>query len=130
MALDDTCFEAAHELVNSLYLYNDRYSSDQWALVIEALFPLNTVMSIHATPDELTPAQIEFNTKLSVLCMLCDTEHTQQEYTKIIPMLKAVVELSPLLKDAIDTFNVFVKTDEGLLYVIRNAELAGKISMI
>ena len=130
MALDDTCFDAAHTLVDGLYAYNERYSSVDFALVIEALFPLCTIVSMHATPFELTPQQISFNTKISVLSMVCNEDRNAESFKKMLPMLTELAETSPLFKDAVDAFRDFIKTDDGLMYAIKNAELVGNISRI
>ena len=130
MALDDTCFDAAHALVDGIYAYNERYNSHELALVIEALFPLCTITSMHATPLGLTPNQISLDTKISVLSIICNEKRDADSFKKILPMLTELAATNSLFKDAVDTFNDYIKTDDGLMYMMRNFALVGNISKI
>ena len=130
MAIDDTCFEASYNLVKSIYDYNLSYPIDQWIYVIESLFPLNSVMVIHKTIENMTPDEQYIATILDVLRALCDPDKPSSEFETVLPILSGVAKKSILFKKSIDDFKIFEKTDEGLIYVLRNQILVSRIHKI
>jgi hypothetical protein len=130
MAIDDTCFDASYILVKSLYDYNSRYPIDQWINVIEALFPLNSVMVIHKTIENMTPDEQYIATILDVLRALCDPDRPSSEFETVLPILSGVAKKSILLKKSIDDFKEFETTADGLAFHMRNRILVSRIHKI
>jgi hypothetical protein len=130
MAIDDTCFEASYNLVKSIYDYNLRYPIDQWIYVIESLFPLNSVIVIHKTIEDMTPDEQYIATILNVFEALCDPDKPSSEFETVLPILSGVAKKSILFKKSIDDYKVFETTEDGLAFHMRNNILVSRIHKI
>ena len=130
MAIDDTCFEASYNLVKSIYDYNLRYPIDQWIYVIESLFPLNSVIVIHKTIEDMTPDEQYIETILNVFGALCDPDKPSSEFETVLPILSGVAKKSILFKKSIDDYKEFETTEDGLAFHMRNNILVSRIHEI